>query len=217
VILVTAHVPESDARRMALALGPDVELVTLQLNGLSEVYRQYATAHPLTDVVLAALPDGYLLDGLVLVGWSAGCSALRVWLGDAEDRAMVRAAVFLDGVHAPGPPCAASTLEPLVQYAEEGGVLVVTHTDIVPPGYSSTTDCAKTLRPIVGDLPNVLIRRYPGGTASDHIAQVRQHGEELLRTFVLGRLSGGGGSTLTAVVTVAALLGAGLLISKLLR
>ena len=89
---------------------------------------------------------------VVLVGFSAGCWSIRHWLLDPGNRTRIVAAVMVDGYHASGSDLRAvlsSAHDGVVAYAKEAmagrRALVITHSQIVPPGYASTRTTASAL------------------------------------------------------------------------
>lgn len=118
----------------------------------------------------------------ILVGFSAGCQALRAHLlaGARPD-----AIVAVDGTHASTPPHEASQIKPWKDAASSarlgGPPLVASHTSIKPPTFLSTRE---TLELVTGwSLPrfaegrrqegNLVVRSYPGADAAAHVDQAR--------------------------------------------
>jgi hypothetical protein len=95
---------------------------------------------------------------VILGGWSAGCGALRQILKNPESYARVNAVICIDGVHAdyvdgkPGPLESSLTEENLRVWLHLGRDamagrkrLLLTHSEIFPGTYASTTETADYL------------------------------------------------------------------------
>jgi hypothetical protein len=95
---------------------------------------------------------------VILGGWSAGCGALRQILKSPESYARVNAAICIDGVHTdyaegkPGPVESALTEDNLQVWLHLGRDalagrkrFMITHSEIFPGTYASTTETADYL------------------------------------------------------------------------
>ncbi len=133
------------------------------------------------------------IDRTILLGFSAGCQALRTQLlaGEAPD-----AVVAVDGTHS-GTQAAGWQIDPWRDYLDlalgDKAVFVASHTQIVPPGYASTR---KTLERVTGwVLPgkfpgglewaehqesSALVVSYPGANAAAHSNQATRYAPQLL-------------------------------------
>lgn len=136
---------------------------------------------------------------LVLACWSAGCFAAREWMRNGADRELVNALLLLDGLHSPYGTSGGCRLDSIAGIVEYGRLcardptkhlLVVTHSEIVPPGYASTTQCANLLREVLPKSRAIAFVAGPGSDAAAHTAQVRTLGPRLMREFVAPRLAG---------------------------
>ncbi len=166
------HVPESFASRY---VGKDTPHAMVRFPWLGGQYTTWAQERSLREVLAE---HGFTVGPVVLVGWSAGCFAIRQWLRDASNRELVSGAVLLDGLHSAGPPCREEAVEPLVEFARMGKPLAVTASLIVPGSYASAKDCLDLLRARLPEGANV---RLEQAKDSDHVAQVRDVGPPLLQ------------------------------------
>jgi len=136
---------------------------------------------------------------IYLTAFSAGHGALRVWLRDAPWRDRVAGVLLLDGLHTgflaerPSRTLDPSRLEWFLPFARDAvageRVFVLTHSEILPESFASTTETTNwllealdiprtadtsggapgmrlTSRAVVGGLH---IKGYAGDTADDHV------------------------------------------------
>jgi len=143
-----------------------------------------------------------------LAGWSAGCGALRQILADPASYTRVHRVLCIDGVHAgyltgattPGPADSQLVPENLTSWLHFGTDalankkrLIITHTEIFPGTYASTTETAVyllnawdlTAHPVVrfGPMQTQLLSEaksngltvlgFAGNSAPDHIDQLQ--------------------------------------------
>lgn len=176
--------------------------------GYSSSYQALAEASSLEEFVHEVAPEWTEGEPLVLIAFSAGGWAVRHWLHDARARELATAVVILDGMHSSGDDdhCDPDKLDGIFAYADlargspEEHLLVVTTTDIVPPGYASTSACAAELLSHVdapagakrdeGEVPGVVVIDEGGTTAADHGKQQTSIGPEVLETIVVPWLGG---------------------------
>jgi hypothetical protein len=149
--------------------------------------------------------SGARFDRIWLGGWSAGCGAIRQILRTPESYARVAGALAIDGIHTdyvegkPGPlesKIGAANLEVWVQLARDAVAgrkrLIVTHSEIFPGTFASTTETADYLagevvakaRPVLRGGPmglqqlselragKFLLIGYAGNSAPDHVDQL---------------------------------------------
>lgn len=198
---ILVHGGESVRPRYEAAL-PGFTFHVVYKGGFSAPYEELANSTPLAAFVHSVAPEWQEGDPLVLIGFSAGCFAPRIWMRDAGSRDMVSALVLLDGMHSKGSDtsCDPSSLDGIFAFADmahadpSAHLLVVTNTDIVPPGYASTSACAAALLDHVGATPRakrdegrvagVVVLDYGGTTAADHNAQQTEVGPEVLKELV---------------------------------
>lgn len=176
--------------------------------GFSSSYQSYAEAHTLEQFLDEVAPEWNPGDPLVLIGFSAGCWAPRHWMQDASSRSLVSALVLLDGMHSSGNDqvCNTDKLSGIFAFADmakadpSAHLLVVTNTDIVPPGYASTSACAEALLEYMdapegskrdeGEVAGVVVIDEGGTDAPAHGAQQTVVGPAVLEELVVPFLSG---------------------------
>jgi hypothetical protein len=149
---------------------------------------------------------------IILGGWSAGCGALRQILKTPDSYARVDAALMIDGIHTdyvdgkPGPlesKIGGENLEIWLQLARDAIAgrkrAIVTHSEIFPGTFASTTETADYLlkqlqiprRPVLKWGPmglqqlsearagKFLLIGYAGNSAPDHVDQLHSLPEYL--------------------------------------
>jgi len=191
-VAVLINVGASLKARYEAAL-PGAEVIVVSRGAGSSSYDEksgLAAQYPRLQAFLAAsAPSWQPGDPVVLVAFSAGGWAVRAWLRDGASRELASAVVILDGLHAgfdSAGGCNKETIDGVLQYAwmcnqaPSSHLLVVTHTQIVPPGYASTTQCA-ALMPAG---PGVKVLGYPGSDADAHNQQQREVGPAVLAEIV---------------------------------
>lgn len=161
---------------------------------------------------------------VTLTSWSAGYGAVRAILGHQDGRSRVDAAVLLDGLHASyvidGDASAPRSKDPAVKvedidvftrYAAEAAAgrtrFWVTHSEVYPGTYASTTDTANALlaslglqrRPVLKHGPlgmqqlseagrgNFHVLGFAGNSAPDHVDHLYALGEWLRTWKVIRR------------------------------
>jgi hypothetical protein len=184
-----------------------VAVVTVQAGSGSAVY-----AHLFDDAARfpALLKEaesraGMRFGRIMLGGWSAGCGAIRQILKAPDSYARVDAALMIDGIHSdyvdgtPGPlesKIGGENLEIWQQLARDAMAgrkrVMVTHSEIFPGTYASTTETADYLlqqlhvarRPVLKWGPmglqqlsearagQFLLVGYAGNSAPDHVDQL---------------------------------------------
>jgi len=149
---------------------------------------------------------------VMLGGWSAGCGAIRQILRAPDSYARIDAALMIDGIHTdyteakPGPlesKIGAANLDIWVQLARDAVAgkkrAIVTHSEIFPGTFASTTETADyllgqvqlTRRPVLKWGPmglqqlsearagKFLLIGYAGNSAPDHVDQLHSLPEYL--------------------------------------
>jgi hypothetical protein len=112
-----------------------------------------------------------------LTAWSAGYGAVREIIKPAEGAERVSYVLLLDGLHAgyeggqPGPlesKVVAADLEPFVRFAREAAAgkkqMIVTHSEVFPGTFASTTETADFLLRELGVERTAVLRWGPMGT-----------------------------------------------------
>lgn len=134
---------------------------------------------------------------LVLAAWSAGCWAPRAWMRQAASRSLVSALLLIDGLHsgfAAEGGCKISAVDGIVEYGRLAAVqpaehcLVLTYSEIVPPDYASTEQCAELVDLELPSSPSVHIWGEAGDDAAAHIRQVKEVGPWAMQHIVAPRL-----------------------------
>jgi hypothetical protein len=148
---------------------------------------------------------GLTFSSITLAGWSAGGGALRQILSDPTAYARIDRVIFIDGIHAsyaggkPGPldsSLETEKLQPIVQFARDAIAgkkrLLITHSEIFPGTYASTTETAHYLLTTLGVGEHATLRwgpqrmqeisrtssgkfmliGYAGNSAPDHVDQL---------------------------------------------
>ena len=193
--------PEVAAARNKLAV------VSIQAGSGSSAYaRLFQDARRFPNLLAAAESKAGAHFGRVLLGgWSAGCGAIRQILAAPDSYARVDAVLCIDGIHTgyidgkPGP--LESRIDPgnlriWLQFARDAVAgrkrLVVTHSEIFPGTFASTTETADYLvaqlglktRPVLRWGPmglqqlsetssgRFLLIGYAGNSAPDHVDQL---------------------------------------------
>ncbi|MEO6911885.1 MAG: hypothetical protein ABI158_13280, partial [Edaphobacter sp.] len=156
--------------------------------------------------------SGMTFSEIDLGGWSAGCGALREILKDPKSSGLVRRVLCIDGVHAgykngtPGPLESQIRTEDLQAWLPFGRDamagkkrLVITHSEIFPGTFASTTETADDLlrewglkaHPVVRWGPmktqmlsevkagGLLVIGFAGNSAPDHVDQLNSLPEYL--------------------------------------
>jgi len=186
---------------------PRAALITVQLGTGSSVYRRpFAQPETMRNILQEASDQLHLKHGwssITLSGFSAGYGAVREILRSSEYFAQVNNVLLLDGMHAgyvpEGKPLAeggvidANDLDSFLSFAKAAvsgkKTFVITHSEIFPGAYASTTECADYLLSQLGlrsrpqlragqmgmqqlsavDTSGFHVRGYAGNSAPDHI------------------------------------------------
>jgi hypothetical protein len=184
-----------------------VAVVTVQAGSGSAVYaRLFDDASRFPALLKEAESQAGMHFGRVMLGgWSAGCGAIRQILKAPDSYARVDAALMIDGIHSdyvggtPGPlesKIRGENLEIWQQLARDAMAgrkrVMVTHSEIFPGTYASTTETADYLlqqlhvarRPVLKWGPmgmqqlsdaragHFLLVGYAGNSAPDHVDQL---------------------------------------------
>jgi hypothetical protein len=205
---------------------PQAVLVTVQLGGGSRVYSdaflEPARFTTLVDEATARVAElagrRIEFESIVLTSFSAGYGGVRSLLRHADHYARISAVVLADSLHASyvgdvAPARAAdlpvdeTTLDPFIRFATDAAAghkrMTITHSEVYPGTYASTTETADALLKHV-KLPRTRVLRdgpigmqqlsearrgnfhvagYAGNSAPDHMDHVYALGE-LLTTFL---------------------------------
>jgi hypothetical protein len=208
-----AWIPEVAAARR------DMAAIVLQR---SEGYR---TLFEKEDALSAMLAEGSEKAGmkwneLTVGGWSAGCSGIRQMLRSESAVKRVNRVLMIDGIHTsysdgkPGPlesKIETEVLKPIADYAREAMAarkrLVITHSEIFPGTFASTTETADWLVKDLGVRRQAILEWGPmktqmlsearsgafrlvgfaGNSAPDHVDQLHSLPELLEWLDALGK------------------------------
>ena len=180
---------------------PGAVLITVQLAGLSSAYARPFENSELFDALIeearGELKPKAGFSSITLTGFSAGYAAIRAILRNEQQFARVDEVLLLDGIHAgylsdgktPNP----SDLDSFERFAKAAAagkkLMVITHSEIAPGTYASTTECVDHLlrslklvrrpdrqkRPdgmeqlTAVDRKGLHVRGYAGNLAADHV------------------------------------------------
>jgi hypothetical protein len=199
---------------LAVAQQRNMAVLTVQAGAGSSTYEKLF-ADPAKFLALLAEAQaaaGVTFGEVELAGWSAGCGALRQILSDPTSYDRVSRVLCIDGVHAgyldDTPAPSEPQLEPKnLQSWRRFGTdaiagkkhLIITHSEIFPGTYASTTETADdllrhwglTLHPVVRWGPmgtqmlsetkagSLLVVGFAGNSAPDHVDQFQSLPEYL--------------------------------------
>jgi hypothetical protein len=161
-------------------------LVDIQIGAGSGVYAR-AFEDPARFARLlreAEQKAGMKFDAITLGGWSAGCGAIREILKSRDSYALVSQVLAIDGIHTdyangkPGPlesQLATENLAVWVRLAHDAVAgrkrIIVTHTEIFPGTFASTTETADYLLGQLGLARRAILRWGPMKT--QELSEVR--------------------------------------------
>ena len=186
---------------------PKAVLITVQLGAGSRAYgspfENPETFRAMIDQAGRELGNKRGWSSITLTGFSAGYGAIRAILRDEDNFDRVNNVLLLDGIHASYSPeetargqdkkVNAADLDSFVKFAREAVAgrrsFVITHSEIFPGTYASTTECADYLLAELGvkrrpkllngpigmqqlsvvDAKGFHVRGYAGNTAPDHV------------------------------------------------
>ena len=192
---------------------PQAVLITVQLGAGSSVYgRPFEKATVFRDLIDEAKRELKLeWSSITLTGFSAGYGAIRAILRDPGNLSRVQNVLLLDGIHASYSPegvtlarggkVNAIDLDSFEVFARQAiigkKVMVITHSQIFPGSYASTTECVDHLLGVLGlnrtlspgkdssgmigttrvDRKGFHVRGYFGTTAADHVDHLHSMSE----------------------------------------
>lgn len=165
-----AFIPEIAAEQNRMAC------VSVQLKSSSTGYAKAAAAEASLPALLEPLESacGARVDRLVLGGWSAGCAGVRALLRQPPVRERFWGAILIDGIHAgyrtgaPGPldsDLETADLDLWVEVARDAVAgrrrMLVTHSEIFPGTFASTTETADYILRQLGVKRRAVLRWGP--------------------------------------------------------
>ena len=176
---------------------PAAALVTVQIGSGSRVYaeafadpaRFRALLEEVSTKVTELAGQPARRGSIALSSFSAGYGAVRAILGHAEHAAIINTVILADSLHASyrGDPSAPRTadlpvdetsLEPFLRFAEDATAgrkrLWVSHSEVYPGTYASTTETADALLRRVQVPRRPLLRAGPGGM--QQLSEMRRGG-----------------------------------------
>jgi hypothetical protein len=169
--------------------------VTIKIGAGSSAYAKPFTDRALFGELLHEAEEkaGVQLGPIVLAGWSAGCGAIREIMSTPEYYDKIADTILIDGIHSsylngkPGPleseidPTPLQIYVKLIRDAMAGKRrLIITHTEIFPGTFASTTETADYILGQVGLHRTPILKWGPMGT--QELSEVRS-GEFLLVGF----------------------------------
>jgi len=192
---------------VAAARAGRTAVLSVQLGSGSGVYaRTFSDPARLPQLLAEVEAKGGVHPGAITIGgWSAGCGAIREILRSEEGYARVDAVLALDGIHAgyargrPGPlesELQSDDLLPWLRFAQDAvrrkKRFLITHTEIFPGTFASTTETADWLlgelglarRPVLRWGPmqtqqlseasagGLRVMGFAGNAAPDHVDQL---------------------------------------------
>ena len=170
-------------------------VVTIRIGAGSSAYARPFQDQKLFGNLLAEAESkaGVQLRPITLTGWSAGCGAIRQIMSTPEYYDEIANTIMLDGIHTsyvngtPGPlesqidPGPLQIFVKLARDAMEGKRrVIITHTEIFPGTFASTTETADYILNQLGLHPRPILKWGPMGT--QELSEVRS-GKFLLVGF----------------------------------
>ncbi len=161
---------------LAVSKERNLAVITVQAGAGSSTYeRLFADPARFPNLIAEAeLKSGLRFSEVDLGGWSAGCGALRKILNDPPSYARVSRVLCIDGVHTgyvngkPGPQESdidTSNLQIWLRFGRDAIAgkkrLIITHTEIFPGTFASTTETADWLLREWGLTPHPVVRWGP--------------------------------------------------------
>lgn len=161
-------------------------VIGVQVGGVSETYAKLFEDGQRFPALLkeAETKAGLTFGRIALGGWSAGCGAIRQILKTPAAYDRVEAALVIDGIHTgyiggkPGPlesKLDTSNLEIWLQLARDAMAgrkrAIITHSEIFPGTFASTTETADYLSAQLGLPPHPILRYGPMGL--EQLSEIR--------------------------------------------
>jgi hypothetical protein len=164
---------------LAVAQQRNLAVITVQAGAGSSTYEKLFADPTVFPKLIAEAQSatGVPFAEIELAGWSAGCGALRQLLSDPVSYDRVSRVLCIDGVHAgylggtpnpTDPQLEPKNLQSWLHFGTDaiGGKkhLIITHSEIFPGTYASTTETADSLLRQWGLTPHPVVRWGPMGT-----------------------------------------------------
>lgn len=162
-------------------------VISVQLGGGSSVYAKPFTDPKLFERLIAEAESkaGVKFFPITLTAWSAGYGAVREILKTPENYARVDRVLLIDGLHTgyvegkPGPQesqIETDRLETFLQFARDAVAgrkqMIITHSEIFPGTFASTTETADWLLQGLGLKRRAVVKWGPMGT--QQLSEARQ-------------------------------------------
>jgi hypothetical protein len=175
--------------QLAASQQHDLAVVTIQAGAGSGTYVKLFTDPTRFPALIAAAEStsGLTFTDISIAGWSAGCGALRQILSDPASYARVHRVLCIDGVHAGyttdtpdrlNPQLVPENLAPWLHFGRDAIAgnkrLIITHSEIFPGAYASTTETADELLREWNLTPHAVVRWGPMKTQM--LSETRDHG-----------------------------------------
>ena len=172
---------------LAAARNANTAVISIQIGAGSAVYaRAFANAQRFSNLLREAeLKAGVKFAPVTLGGWSAGCGAIREILKSPDSYALVQKVLLIDGIHTgyigdkPGPlesQLETDNLSIFLQLARDAIAgkkrVIITHSEIFPGTYASTTETADYLLQQLRLTRRAVVKWGPMGT--QQLSEVRQ-------------------------------------------
>jgi hypothetical protein len=199
-------------------LGLNAVVVDFQKGAFSSPYTQFTAPHGQLDRWLGQVKDQVKrkghgdvgIDRIALTGFSAGYAGVRGVLRDPAAKDRINTVVLLDSLHTgygPNKGVDPQGMAPFVEFAHKAArgqtTMVVTHSEIVPPTFASTTQTADALIAAVGtqrkpyagspepvvrpltqaDMGSFHVRGNAGGDKAAHIRELK-NGDNIVTRFL---------------------------------
>lgn len=172
---------------LAAARNPNTAVISIQVGAGSAVYaRAFTDAQRFSNLLREAeIKAGVKFAPVTLGGWSAGCGAIREILKSPDSYRLVQKVLLIDGIHTdyigdkPGPlesQLETDNLNVFLQLARDAIAgkkrVIITHSEIFPGTYASTTETADYLLQQLHLTRRAVVKWGPMGT--QQLSEVRQ-------------------------------------------
>jgi hypothetical protein len=172
---------------VAAARNGNTAVISIQIGAGSGVYAQaFADAQRFPNLLRESEKKaGVKFTPVTLGGWSAGCGAIREILKSTESYSLVQKVLLIDGIHTgyfddkSGPlesQLQTDNLQIFLQLARDAVAgkkrVIITHSEIFPGTYASTTETADYLLQQLGLTRRAVVKWGPMGT--QQLSEVRQ-------------------------------------------
>lgn len=186
--------------RAASATSPRTVVAIVNLGGgsssyegpLSDSVRWSSLIKRVREEVLARTNNRLKINRITVSAFSAGYGGVRALLGDAQSAAQIDGVILLDGLHvsyvpertvlSEGGALDSAKLVPFLRYARRAAAgevrMLITHSEIFPGTFASTTETTDWLIKSLGLVRTPVLHWGPGGM--QQISEVRKGWLEIL-------------------------------------